>query len=257
MKLGNTRVLIWLLSALLFAGCGASKKSSGNNQSSDLTSRGTPDSDGKDPDSNSKVEYYALCNGFSGPNLNGVVTTYLNPVTNQYEWDFIRMEIKEIPVQIEDKDSFYIQFYRWQEDVPGQPYTNPAAVGIYFQYEDGTWLNNELVNNVSKNSIEKLIADNNLAGVTVKNFFDKTILVLAGMDLEYDAIMINTYGADTGTAALTRTDVLLPAFAADPNIYAETHPAQSLQGLHPNYERKDSGLTQWQFFQETQALCGF
>ena len=257
MKLGITKLIVLLLSSSLMVACGASKKSNDSSGVSDLTSRGTPNSEGKEDDPTSNVEYYALCNSFSGPSLDGVVTNYLNPVTNQYEWDYIRMELKEVPKQLAEKESFYIQFYRWQEDQPGQAYTNPAAVGIYFQFEDGTWLNSELINNVSKNTIENLISDNNLAGVTVNNFFDKVVLVLAGMDLEYDALMINTYDAESGTAALTRTDVLLPAFAADPNIYAETHPSPSLQQLHPNYNRKDSGFTQWQFFQETQALCGF
>ncbi|MCB9026064.1 MAG: hypothetical protein H6625_07095 [Bdellovibrionaceae bacterium] len=255
MKPGKTKnIFILLIFAILMSACGASKKST--HSSGELASRGTPNTDGSDIDPLSAVEYYALCNSFSGFSLNGSVTTYLNPVTNVYEWDYIRMELKDVPSQIESTKSFYIQFFRWQEDTPGSPYYNSTPVSIYFQFKDGRWLNDKPINSLSSNTIENIISANNLANTTVSNFFDNVVLILSGMSLEYDALMINTYDEASGTTALTTTNVLLPAFAADPNIYAETHSATSLQQLHPNFNIKDSGMNQWQYFQETQNLCG-
>ena len=248
-------LLIILLLPFFLAACGASKKSVSSSR--DLISRGTPNTDGTENDTTtSNVEYYALCNSVQGPNLQGHVTTYLNPVTGDYVWEYIRMELTKVPEQLKQKDSFYIQFFRWQEEVPGKPYVNNGAVGIFYQFQDGSWLNSSPINNISKNTIEKLISDNGIQNTTVDNFLDKVVLILSGMSLEYDAVMINTYDADEGSAALTTTNVLLPAFAADPNIYAQTHPAISLQQLHPNNDIKDNGYNQWQYFQETQALCG-
>ncbi|MCB0392177.1 MAG: hypothetical protein KDD58_12875 [Bdellovibrionales bacterium] len=255
MKSGNLKLIFLSVLTVVFVGCSASKKTVSEDGSSNQGSRSTPNTDGSNTDADSKIEYFALCNDFSGTNLTGVVTNYLNPVTNQYVWDHIRMELAEAPDQLKEKDSFYIQFFKWQEETAGSPYTNPAAVGIYFQYEDGTWLNDKLISTLSKNTIEQLINDNNLTDVTVDNFLDKVILVLSGIEIEYDALMINTYDAEVGTTALTTTNVLLPAFAADPNLYAETHAATSLQMLHPNYDIRGGGYTQWQYFQETQALC--
>ncbi|MCB0357342.1 MAG: hypothetical protein KDD40_10060 [Bdellovibrionales bacterium] len=254
MKTGNLLNIVLILLSTIFIACGSAKTS---HDSGEFSSRDIPNSDGTSQDENSAVEYYALCNGFTNVNLNGSVTAYLNPVTNLYEWDLIRMEIKDFPPQLKDKDTFYIQFFRWQEDTPNQPYTNSAPVGVYFQYQDGTWLNNTPITSLSKNVIEELIANNNLQNVTLNNFLSKVVLVLSGMDLEYDAVMINTYDSAAGSDALTSTNVLLPAFEADPNLYALTHPATHLQELHPNWDLRDSGYTQWQYFQETQNLCGF
>jgi hypothetical protein len=239
---------------ILVSACGASKESN-NSGSSDNSSRDTTDdTDDTDDDSNSKVNYYSNCNSFSDLNLNGVVTTYLNPFTNLYEWEYIRMEIKEIPSEIENSDNFYLQIFRWSEDTPNSPYINKTPVGIYFQHEDGRWLNSTLIDSISKENIEKIISDNALTDTTLKNFFSKVTLILAGMDLKYDAIMINSYDSSVGTDALTSTDILLPAFAADPNIYAETH-SPNLVKIHPNYDTRKNGYSEWQYYQETLGLC--
>lgn len=245
------KLFLALMFSIFILGCGASKKSNSSMSSTDISSRGT---DPITDDNLTPVGFYSHCNSFSTTHLSGVVTTFLNPMTNQYIWDYIRLKIKTAPTQLKSNDNFYIQAFRWSEDTPGSPYVNSTPVGMYFQSQDGKWLNNELITSISKSTIEKLINDNNLANTTINNFLSKVIIVMVGMDLQYDAVMLNTYDSSTGNEALTTTNVLLPAFAADPNIYAETH-APNLVALHPNYNIKDSGYTEWQFYQETQGLC--
>jgi hypothetical protein len=99
-----------------------------------------------------------------------------------------------------------------------------------------------------------MISQNALGDTTKSNFFSRVTIILTGLELSYDALMINTYDSSIGTAAQTSVKALLPAFAADPNLYKETH-TTSLNQLHPFWEIKDNGWTENQFYQESLSLC--
>ena len=245
--------------AFTLIACGASKKAvedgSSTGASRDLP--GTLNTNGTVvADDGTLVGYYALCNNFSNNSVQGVLTTYRDPVTNQYYSDVIRMELKSVPTTLKTGNDVYLQIFKWQEDIPGQPVTDPQPVSMYFQYNNGTWLNDSPITSISKTQIENLISANNLddLGITVNNFLDNVMIALTGMDIQYDAIMVNAYDNSLGSGATDSVNALLPAFAADPNIYAEDH-ASSLQQLHPNYDIRNSGKNEYEFYQETTGLC--
>jgi len=210
-----------------------------------------------DSTTGSTIGFYATCNKFSGNSVDGVLTSYFNPISNAFVSNMIRLELKSWPAGLTDGADVYLQIFRWQEDTPGKPVTNQQPVGMYFQLDDGTWLNDNPINSISKSQIETMISKNNLdsQNVTASNFLQKVLVVMVGMDLQYDAIMINTYDQSQGSSAIDTVNVLLPAFAADPNIYAATHSAASLQQLHPNYDIRNNGFQEYDYYLESQKLC--
>lgn len=93
------------------------------------------------------------------------------------------------------------------------------------------------------------------SGITLNNFFDAHILILVGMDLQYDAMSVALYDHTQGADSIGWVDVLLPAFYANPNDYIATHSAVSLQQLHPNYNYRNGGYSDQDYMNFTDNFC--
>lgn len=248
--MGFKKFLIIFLALNAFA-CGATKKTSPSG-SANLPSRG---GDNNNDGTTTTVNFYSQCNTFENSQYNGVLTTYLDPFSNQYNYEWIRLKFKSAPIALKQSDDFYIQFFKWNEEVEEKPYTHSKAVDMYFQYNsDGRLLRSSTINFVSKAVIEEMISNNVLIDTTIDNFFSKVTVILIGLELTYDALMINTYDSSVGTTPTSSLSALLPAFAADPNLYEETH-TSNLSQLHPFWEIRQNGWTENQFHQESLALC--
>ncbi len=253
--LNSNRILIVLLALVSWSlmSCGASKVPSSG--SSDFPSRSPVDSN--DPNEGLLAE----CNELRDTDLGiaAQLATYYNPNTGVVVNDNISMHIEKLPSVIYSNTNHYLQIFKWSEDTPGQRITHPNPVQIFFvQRGTGTWINkNEPVTTISKNIIQNTIVKYKLgdSGTNENNFFDNYHIVLTGLDLIYDAILIAFYDATKGTASYGWVEALLPAFAADPNIYAKSHPAIGLQRLHPMYSRRSSGMTEEDFRAETDVFC--
>ncbi|MCB0406571.1 MAG: hypothetical protein KDD34_00125 [Bdellovibrionales bacterium] len=237
---------------MLFSNC------SSKSGSSTSASRSVPvDDTSTGSSTNGKL---SNCNviGTNSMSLAGPVSTFYDPNTQQYVEDLIRVKFNGYPVEIISSATHYIQFFRWHEDTPGSPVYNTTAVDIYFLKKgSGQWLQTQPVKQLSKGTIQALIEDNGLdsQGITPNNFFSSVIMVLDGMDLTWDAMTVALYDSSQGTSAIDHINVLLPAFDADPNIYATGHAALSLRQLHPFWSMKDSNLTEDQYWSAAQNLC--
>ena len=246
----NILVLTFVAASLV--SCGASKQGAG---SSDLSSR-LPIDTNIDPDGP-----IADCSGAKDTSidLEFQVSSYYMPGTNQVAIDILKMHFSDIPDEIITTDSHYIQLYRWYEDTPGQRVSNPTPVQFYFQRKDtGAIINNEdPQNKLSKAIIQNMIVESGAGseGITVTNFFDAHILILTGMDLQFDAMSVAIYDHNQGSSAQAWLDVLLPAFYANPNDYITTHSATSLQVLHPNYNYRNGGYTDNDYLTFTDKYC--
>ncbi len=240
---------ILIAGLIFFNNCGSSK--SGGH--SDQASRSVPvDS----PEDTSSGGYLSNCNIIPANNLDleGPVSTYYNQATGTYVEDLIRIKFNNYPTELISKDNIYLQIFPWHENSPGNPVYRQTAADIYFILKgSGAQLQAEPVNELSKGTIQSLIQENNMS-ITPSQFFSSVIMVLDGIDLTWDAITIAIYNTPGGTAT-DYVNILLPAFDADPNVYATGHLASSLRQLHPWWHIKGDGYSEADFYNLSKNLC--
>ena len=91
--------------------------------------------------------------------------------------------------------------------------------------------------------------------VPLEKIFDRVIIVLTGLDLQYDAIAFALYDTSVSTMASATGDVLLPAFYANPNTYKNANPNSILYTLHPNYSIASSNASEGDYKQAVDSIC--
>jgi hypothetical protein len=91
-----------------------------------------------------------------------------------------------------------------------------------------------------------------MEGTTAQSFFDQTVIIVSGVDYNWDAIKIVVYN---GTEVVGQSDFLMPIFAANPNVYAKDHPGV-LNGLHPFWsQRSTTGMTDQAWANRAGSYC--
>lgn len=252
MKIHYSLILFFISGSLalgLFNNCGASKSGGSSDQASraDITGPST---------NGSNERYLSDCNQIpsNSMNLEGPISTFIDAQTNQYVNDVLRLRLNKTPLELISTSSHYLQFFRWKEQTAGARQYNGAPVEMYFQLVNtGEWVQDEPVTVLSRATIQKLIEDNNL-GMPPEDFFNGVVIALDGMDLEWDAMTIALYDDSRGTEAINQVDLLLPAFAADPNRYAIDH-VPNLANLHPLNVYKNNGMSEAQLYEASRSLC--
>lgn len=214
--------------------------------SSSLSSRGNVD------DSQYKL---AECNriDISSMSLKGQISTYYS--NGQLISTYLNSNLTLLPTEMKTSATHFIQLFRWSERVNGSPTTNSIPVTMYFvQKSTGITSNPNGSDRISKPTVEAIIANQKLGnlGITLTNFFERHFVVLTGVDTSWDAIRYVMYN---GTTQVSSGSVLLPAFYANPNVYAKANSALSLQQLHPNYAYRSSNATESDYLSMTEQIC--
>ncbi|MCB0342848.1 MAG: hypothetical protein H6626_00515 [Pseudobdellovibrionaceae bacterium] len=203
----------------------------------------------------------AECNAFSDQvtELNGQISTYYDPLTGQYAPTIIRLHLESYPEAIVNSDNYYVQFFRWAEDIPGNRVTNSRPVSFYFVQEgSGMTISAQTpVNKISKATINNLIQEFslNISGTTTDNFLDRFLIIMTDMSMQYDAVKMAVYDDSQGSSAIAYYDVLLPPFSANPANYNALHKATALQALHPLQHLINSGATDVEFYNYSKEMC--
>lgn len=249
LKMKRINLVLLLFAASFLTACGASKSSNTNG-----ASRIAPESS-FDEYSGGGSGVYSNCNSIPSNTygFNGPISSYYDTQAGAYIDDLIRIKFNDEPAELTTTQTHYVEIYRFK----GNHIYNQNPVEIYFQLKGtGEWIQ-EPVTTLSRATIQQVIIDNNLGdrGYTTDNFFDGVIMTLSGMSLEWDAISIYLYDESTGTAPIGSVDALLPAFDANPNSYAVSHPEQTLQNLHPMWIYRNSGFSDLDYYNATFNLC--
>lgn len=249
-RLAILKLAVCALSLSLLTNCGANKVSKTDGASRNA---GNTAFDEFDP---SASNVYTNCNAIPTNNLGfaGPISSFYDSQAQAYVDDLIRLKFNDSPQELIASTTHYVEIYKWREN---KVYDQTGPVQIYFQLKsDGSWIQ-EPVTNLSRATLQKVIVDNNLAaqGFNLDNFFGNVVMTLAGMDLQWDAISIFYYDDSTSNEPIGTIDVLLPAFDANPNSYATTHPQSVLQQLHPMWQYRNSSYTNEDYFNFTFGLC--
>jgi hypothetical protein len=188
--------------------------------------------------------------GFSGQ-----ISTYYSG--GSIVQDYLQLNIATYPAAQLTSTS-YAQLYRWKESTPGSRQVNSIPVRFYYVHKiSGIQANSTPLNLISRSSIQKLIADQNLddIGVTAANFFQNYYLVLTGMEYQWEAMTVAFYDSAEGTTSIGSAEVLLPPFYASPVVYSAVVPIPSLQALHPLAHLKSSGASEAEFKRLSDEIC--
>lgn len=242
-------LVILVLAAWWSTGCGASKTLVGSG-GRDYSSRSNPDTN------NGSDGLLAECNEFSlsSHGLKAQLSTHYNS-NGTLILDYINMHLDTVPSAILNTSTHYIQIFSWAGETPSAL----NSVPMYFlQRGTGKVINDgEPVYALSRNIVQSMISKYSLGkdGITLSNFFDQHHIILTNMNITYDALTMVFYDDSTGSTAYASVDALLPAFSADPVKYARTHSSIRLQELHPFYSRRNSGMSEYDYYQMAEEYC--
>lgn len=243
-------ILAQALFCLALISCGANKT-----VNSSSTSRGS------DPGVSYGTNYLlAECNRvqLTQMNLKGQIGTYYDSTTGQYRADYLNLNITSIPAEIYTNSTLQFQIFRWLERTAGQKQLN--TVPVRFFYVDkltGIKTPSTGVDQISKSSIEaaRTAFGTGWQKVSTTQFFERTMIVLTGMEMQYDAISIAMYDSSLGSQAIAQGDVLIPAFYSNPNVYKTKNPLPDLYNLHPNIALLGSYSSENDYYRITEDIC--
>ncbi len=191
--------------------------------------------------------------------LEGNLTTFYDPFSDAYIPDLIRVQLSRVPNVLMTTNNMYLQFFAYSSTAKQGRTYGESPINIVFQNKTtGRTLNESSpVTRISKATLQKMIVDKNLSssGVTLANFLERHIVVLKDVALSYDAVTIALYDSASGSEVQQSQDVLLPAFAANPNVYALDHDSSHLQQLHPFWSLRQSGWSDEQYRKYSYNFC--
>jgi len=194
---------------------------------------------------------------FADINMYGQVGTYYDPSTRKFREDYINMNLTSVPAAI-FTSTVEIRFYRWLSQATGQRQTNQIPVVFYYVDKlTGASTIQAPVDRISKATIENAITTlgKGWLNVTKEKFFDRVMIVLTGIATQYNALTLAYYNSAVGAGPVYQSDVLLPPFYVDPNIYKNKGTPLELLYLHPNYSYIDSNATEADYLGLINSIC--
>lgn len=186
--------------------------------------------------------------------LTGKVTTHY--YNNTLQEDKIRLRITALSDRFDNSSNVIIKLFRWKASGnSGQAGTvDLDQTPLDFIVEKGTngsvAISNSM-NSINISTVNQLRQSNSISGTTAAEFFNQTVLVVSGVDYNWDALKIVLYD---GSSAIGSADLLLPVFAANPNTYASSHP-NVLAQLHPFWSTRTQSLTESGWGSRAQSNC--
>lgn len=238
-----SKVIVLLFINLLIVGCGANKVATSSNSSTNTGGIGP--------------KLYADCNGFQKSGTQGVVSAFVSG--GSYVKDLINLKFTQINANVTTSNHF-IQIFRWTESNGTRQYNQTPVYIVAVLKSTNAYLNNGAAawDRINKTNIENVINAHNLGaqGINASNFMNHVYFVLAGMDIQYQAMAIAFFDSGASNASYDYIDVLLPSFDANPNSYAASKAANSaLPSLHPNWTARSNGMTNQQYKDATAVYC--
>jgi hypothetical protein len=194
---------------------------------------------------------YAVCNGFDSTQarLGGRVQVY--SAGGVIQEDKVRLRITTLDTNFDTNSNLAVRFFRWKVNrSTGVAELDQTPVTFYIESRSQQVISPALTSiNTSAVAAARNYAPG--SGATSSEFFNATSLQITGVPYEWDAMKVVLYD---GAQAIGEANLLLPAFHANPNTYAASHPGV-LNGLHPFYASRSNAYTDAQWVQISQNNC--
>lgn len=223
-------LLTLLLGALIFSGCGAKK-----------TLRGAGIYEGA---SRLNQDAGASCSVFSSKDatLDGTIQTYELP-NGTFVPDMMRVRLSGITEEFSSNGKYVLKFFRAEAYPDNRVHIDETPLEVSFESDSGQVLSGYM-NSVSMTDVTAVRRNHALGSGSATDFFRKTDIVISDVDLRWDVLIIALYEntSESESRLVGDVRVLMPEFAADPNVYMTDHPSV-LHALHPFYAYRDSKTT--------------
>lgn len=197
----------------------------------------------------------AECNFFDSKSIQlaGKVKTYrTNGVLQE---DRVRLRITRLTEKFSNSSNVRIQMFRWRAETGSPVEIDNNALDFHIEESSSSSYVSKISDSMKSLTIDDVVrirSRNYISGTTAQEFFDRTNIVVLGVDYNWDALKIVVYD---GATVLGQVDFLLPIFAADPNNYAFNHP-DVLNQLHPFWSSRNStGLSDSDWASRTNSYC--
>lgn len=195
---------------------------------------------------------------FSQFSFKGQIGTYYDPVNRQFRSDLLNLNLTAVPSDLFNSSTYQILIYRWYQRPGAQQVLNQVPVRFYFVDKlTGARAPQTPVDRLSKATIDQArqALGASWLNVGTAQFFDRVMILLTGMEMQYDAVTFAYYNSASSQHALAQENVLLPAFYSNPNIYRSYNPVESLYTLHPNYTLMNSNATENDYHARIEEIC--
>jgi hypothetical protein len=229
------------LAALATMGCGASSSSPSTSSAVAAT---TVSGTGTD----------AECAGFSasGATLGGNIATFYNNGPNYPPSNTtVRVLINSVGADFAPASTEYIQMFRWRDPGSGAIIDqNPVPFTVVNASTGAVLLSSaNAISGTDLTTLQSYEGSNSSSGTTL---LSQVEFLVTNVDLPWQALKIVQY-TETG-AVIGSADMLLPAYLANPNEYAASHPLDLLQ-LHPFYYQMSESYSDAQWAQMDLSYC--
>ncbi|MBN8541801.1 MAG: hypothetical protein J0L82_15530 [Deltaproteobacteria bacterium] len=185
--------------------------------------------------------------------LGGKVTTYYyNGVLQE---DKVRVRVTSLVEAFDTNSNYYIQAFRWKV-VGGSPSLDSTP--LQFSFEKGSGSASPIsapLSSVSGTTLARIRTEHSLGGSGAVDFFNKTTMVVSGVDYNWQAMKVVVYdGSNTPATVVGQADFLLPVIQANPNRYALTHDSV-LNNMHPFWSQRTQTLTESEWSNRAASYC--
>jgi len=229
------KTALFLTMVVLLTGCGASTTPR-NAASLNGAYNGGP----LWPGVNTAQTQNAECNAFDMKDIRmqGKVTTYYQ--NGQPQENQVRLRITGLADNFDTTSTVYFQFFRWKASSADQAEIDNTALS--FKLHKGSTntseISTEVLTSLNSAKLASIRTSAGMTGSSSLDFFSQNTIVISGVDYNWQALKIVLYDGDT---VLGQTDLLLPAFNANPNTYATNH-AVLLSELHPFWAQRTQAI---------------
>jgi len=178
----------------------------------------------------------AECNSvnISSINMVGQMTTYYDSTTEEIVPGYLLLNLTSYPAALLTSSSVQIEFVPWYEVINSEKIYSTTPLFFYFM-DKSTGVATAPVSALNLASIKSAITQLDYldTNTTLDEFFSKAMIVLIGVSSTYEAVTVAYYDSATSSSPAHSGDVLMPAFYADPNAFAQAYPLADLYNLHP------------------------
>ena len=243
LSISSALILIFLI------GCGSEKKSKDSSSArGDSTVVSYP-----------RTTHLAECNriGTNSISLGGQLGTFYDPVSRRIVPDYINLNISSAPSALLS-GTYRLQFFRWVVNSTGTRQLNQIPVRLFYLDKlTGTSTSNQMVDTVSKTTMDQArqFFGSSWLNVSTNDFFARTMIVLTGIEMQYEGLAIGVYNSSANSSAVTQIDTLLPPFDSNPVNYKAVRPYVEIYSLHPNYSYLNSNATDTDYRRFIDDIC--
>ncbi len=190
------------------------------------------------------------CNEFEETSvaLSGRIKIYEDPLSG-YQDDRVSVRLDSLPTHWETNSNLQIRFYRWRTSPSGEVSQDSEPLAFYIRDPNTAQNISGSYTSLDHSDFFSLLGRNDARALLQHNL----IVMVGTPDEGYHVIRPVLYNVQLDET-VGFVDALIPAFVADPNLYAQTH-HDLINSIHPFWSKKNEGWSENNYVAFGEAFC--